>query len=271
MQERKLIKTDRNGTKHYEVVKTCPKCQGFGRIGKFMQYHGGVCYDCNGTGLLKWTEKEYTPEYKEKLDAKAKRKRARAEAERDAEWEQTGRTEALSKLGFNAKGKTYKVLGNTFPIKDALKDAGARFNRLLGWHFTEDTDAYETIELDVKDLYTEDHRRFTEKADAGTSIDARLPKPEGPVSEWQGKVGERITRTLKMTRYFGFDTQYSYYGEVQYIAILEDEDGNQYKWSTQHLWLEENKFVTVKGTVKDHSEYKGVKQTVLTRVKEITE
>ena len=56
--------------------------------------------------------------------------------------------------------------------------------------------------------------------------------------------------------------------------ILSDEDqwGGKYKtygemWTGEGYDIEEGKTYTIKGTVKEHSEYKGTKQTILTRCK----
>ena len=89
--EAKLIKIDRNGSKHYEGMVTCDRCGGAGyyAIGilnnrpVLSPLDGGVCWKCGGKGkvLSKWIER--TPEYQAKLDAKRK---AKQEA-KQAEWE----------------------------------------------------------------------------------------------------------------------------------------------------------------------------------------
>jgi hypothetical protein len=44
------------------------------------------------------------------------------------------KTEWLEANGFSEYGVTYLVLGNSYPIKDSLKDAGFKFSPLLRWH-----------------------------------------------------------------------------------------------------------------------------------------
>ena len=66
---------------------------------------------------------------------------------------------------------------------------------------------------------------------------------------------------------------------VMYIHMFKDENGNKLVWKTSSSlghwengeWnpLEDGITVKVSGTVKDHSEYNGEKQTVLQRVKVI--
>lgn len=89
--EAKLIKIDRNGSKHYEGMVTCDRCGGLGyyAIGinngspVLSPLDHGVCWKCGGTGKVhgKWIER--TPEYQAKLDA---RRQAKLDAQK-AEYE----------------------------------------------------------------------------------------------------------------------------------------------------------------------------------------
>ena len=93
--EAKLIKIDRNGSKHFEGYVPCDRCGGTGTyvwgamINGTPQY-SGVCYKCAGSKKLwrKWIER--TPEYQAKLDAKreafakAQEDFARIQAEKEA-------------------------------------------------------------------------------------------------------------------------------------------------------------------------------------------
>lgn len=89
--EAKLIKIDRNGSKHYEGKVICDRCGGKGYYAIGMHnmqpvlspLDGGVCWKCFGAGKVmgKWIER--TPEYQAKLDAK---RQAKLEAQRAA-WE----------------------------------------------------------------------------------------------------------------------------------------------------------------------------------------
>jgi hypothetical protein len=89
-----------------------------------------------------------------------------------------------------------------------------------------------------------------------------LEKASRKVSEYQGTVGERIKKTLTVKRVFVYD---SYYG-VTHTHIMEDADGNVYKWVSGSS-LSEDETYTLKGTVRAHDDYKGIKQTILTRCK----
>ena len=79
----KLIKIDKNGSKHYEGMIPCDRCGGQGGS-EAWKYTGFTCYKCGGSGQVfaKWIER--TPEYEAKLAEKRKAKAAARMAE-DAE------------------------------------------------------------------------------------------------------------------------------------------------------------------------------------------
>lgn len=91
------------------------------------------------------------------------------------------------------------------------------------------------------------------------------------MSNYVGNVGERIDIEVYLVRRFAFE---SYYG-MQQLYIFKDDEDNLYKWKTskyivdskgQSIEMNENK-IFIKGTIKAHEEYRGVKQTELTRCK----
>ena len=57
---------------------------------------------------------------------------------------------------------------------------------------------------------------------------------------------------------------------MNFIYKFADENGNTIVWKTSKCLcdeLQQESYYTIKGTVKEQSEYKGDKQTVLTRCK----
>lgn len=91
-------------------------------------------------------------------------------------------------------------------------------------------------------------------------------------SEYQGNIGDRITINVVSAKVLYTKEPYSYYGSCSYVQELIDDNGNVYIWSSQNVInlddnFKENGCITVTGTVKDHKDYKGIKQTVLTRCK----
>lgn len=85
-----------------------------------------------------------------------------------------------------------------------------------------------------------------------------------PVSEFQGTVKDKLTQTLKVTRTFGYQTDYGWTYGYEFI----DRTGNVYVWkaSKDHS-LEVDTCYKLTGTVKAHDEFRGSKQTILTRCK----
>lgn len=307
----KYVRTDRNGTRYFTDCR-CNRCGGQGLV--FSKLDNGICWGCGGSGYGNAHEfKVYTPEYAEKLQKKEDERHAKKIEEL-----KKGADEANQKFfqfhGYNENGKTYVVLGKTFEIKDELKELGAKWDNVIGWHFANDTDKYPTVEIDVEDSFFKDicgrfssrgsdhwkpiwyegadeyegdydeNGNFVERkidwetatrkiADANAKLNA-----VNATSEYVGEVGKRmknIKLTFKGSR--TWETHFTYYGETQYLHKFEDENGNALVWKTsnpldkivddKYVRINEDEEITVAATVKEHSEYDGIKQTVLTRVK----
>ena len=106
-------------------------------------------------------------------------------------------------------------------------------------------------------------------------------------SEWVAEPKRRIDLELTLVRDYQYDRPaYTYGYETAHIYTLADADGNCIVWKTTNdidiEWYDEDgrwhcktaepgDRVTMRATVKEHGEYKGVKQTVITRpnVKEV--
>lgn len=258
----KLLRVDKNGTKYWAESK-CSKCGGKGYIDYYYYNQQGVCFECGGTGIKEHTWKEYTPEYAQKLADRRMAKAKKAAPEKNVKF--------FKKEGFSEDGKAWIVLGNTFEIKDALKEAGAKWNNLLGWHFDHET-KFDTFEISVDDVMETDYAGVYMYTDYWAVLDfikeqkaAHAPKT---ASEFVGEIGDKVEMRLTFTAYYTFETHYTYNGEVSYIYKFADENGNTIVWKTgKPMELKEGTEYTVKGTIKAHSEYKGDKQTVLTRCK----
>ena len=80
-------------------------------------------------------------------------------------------------------------------------------------------------------------------------------------SEHVGKVGDRVLVDVESVDVLAsWDTEYG----RTYLLKITDKHGNVYTWKTGSPILD-GEAKRIKGTVKEHSEYNGVKQTVLTR------
>lgn len=276
--KREYIRTDKNGTKYYRVECPCNRCGGAGIIPAFSYVEGGICFECGGNGGWHWEEeKEYTPEYEAKLEArrKAREEKRIAKAKEGAE---ERNQEFFANKGFNENGKTYVVLGNTYVIKEELKAMGAKWENCIGWHLPQDTDKYPTVELDVEDIYFKDYtdsykwnnyKRADEETYSAKIEEAKraLVKATNP-TEFYGEVGEKVTKTVVFSGSHSYTTHFTYNGETHYIHTFKDNENHVFVWKTsKELELVEGSKIVLTGTVKEHNEYKGINQTVLTRCK----
>lgn len=86
------------------------------------------------------------------------------------------------------------------------------------------------------------------------------------VSQYIGEVGKRITFCVKESKVIAsWDVKVSYYStRTTFLNKIVDESGNILIWKSSSL-LDIKPGMKMKGTVKEHSEYQGEKQTVVTR------
>ena len=83
------------------------------------------------------------------------------------------------------------------------------------------------------------------------------------LSNYVGEVGKRQAFTATFEKCFVIETRFGF----QRIYKFRDENENVYIWKTANaINSHEGTKLTFKATVKEHSEYKNEKQTVLTRV-----
>ena len=82
-------------------------------------------------------------------------------------------------------------------------------------------------------------------------------------SKYVGEIGQRLTINVVEAKYI--TSWPTMYGITNLYKFL-DVDGNVYVWFASSD-IDETKVKTLKGTVKDHSERDGIKQTILTRCK----
>ena len=256
-----IERVDKNGTEHW-VDHNCPKCGGAGYIYGYEFVDNGRCWHCGGSGRRTHTWKVRTPEYSAKLAARRDEKtRKKNLAERES---------FLLKNGFNAEGVTYVVIGNTFDIKDDLKAAGAKYSAELGWHFTDKSECFPYVELTTEDCFWENEVAgliWNDFWDIKDLITSRIPK-DISTSVYLGEIGKKLTVNVTLKKSYEVYNNFAsaYYTTTTYIHSFEDDDGNVIIWKTATFLEGDDKF-TLTGTVKEHSEYKGVKQTVLTRCK----
>ena len=115
-------------------------------------------------------------------------------------------------------------------------------------------------------------------------IDKWIDKiPDFAESEYQGKVKERKDFELTLIRRYTYERPaYTYGFETAHIYMFADESGNCFVWKTtnyleqivedengnlEDVFADPGDKVTLRATIKDHSEYRGIRQTVISRPK----
>lgn len=265
-------RVDRNNT-HYYTNTRCPKCGGKGYIPGYEYVEGGVCFLCGGTGRGSQQVIIRTHEYNQKLINARLEKARKTAGERNAKW--------LKSWGFSEQGEAWIVMGKTYEIREELKNAGAIYRDTFGWHFDHYVEEFYTLKISIDDImYVNSDGEAETLAYYGLDgtltwnlfeieeylkeRKAQWEKENAPKTEWCGSIKDKVDLTVKLTRRGRYETMYG----VTYVYTFEDAEGHQLVWKTG-TWLEqeEGAEVTLKGTVKAHSEYKGIKQTELTRCK----
>lgn len=267
-----LDRVDRNGT-HYYTSHRCPKCGGTGYLNYYVHVEGGVCFLCGGTGEYDTKMLVRTVEYQNKLDERRLEKARKTASARNAEY--------LRRQGFSADGKTWVVMGNTYEIKNQLKAVGCKWNQEFGWHFDHKVTDFDTVMVSIEDsipFLDDSTESIGQYSNDGTlyfiasefiqnyvkSLREKYVADHAPKTEYFGNVGDKLELNLTLIHIGGYDTKYGY----TYVYTFVDSEDHQFIWKTGcYLDESEGSTLTVRGTIKAHSEYHGVRQTELTRCK----
>ena len=88
------------------------------------------------------------------------------------------------------------------------------------------------------------------------------------ISQYVGEIGEKVDLDgiLEKCAWFEIPSFRGFGTDTMHIYTFRDSQGNALIWKTSKgLGIEDGEAVHIKGTIKEHSEYKDEKQTVLTR------
>jgi hypothetical protein len=169
-------------------------------------------------------------------------------------------------LGFS-KGYITIFKGDTYPVLEWFQQSVARYHNFWGWYIVSEDEVPEIIpagvtpiQLKWEDVAFADEDQLRPESQIKEHIDSLMYDPSP--SKWQGAVGDRITRYLTVTKVAELPD--GYYGPSTFY-LFEDEEENEYTWTTAARKLELGETYEVVGTIKSLSKYKGKEQTVLTR------
>lgn len=263
--KRTYIRTDRNGTKHYEATFQCDWCSGRGIRPQYMHVHGGVCFYCDGTGVHTREVKEYTAEYAAKLEAKHAAKQAAYAAKQEAERKAWNPLDAVKKQGFGEVVGIVVDAKTGKPVERYEKGSSwlyftAKCKNILDLYFTnldntviaEDKN-FQVVPMPWDEVFVPNYTTMTLQWNENilqTFLDNHYyGYPKCPKSEAVGTVGERLTVDATLKEIKSCDT---FYG-IKYFYTFQDRNFNLLRWDTsKDLEMEVGTAVKLTGTVTKH-------------------
>jgi len=167
-------------------------------------------------------------------------------------------------LGFD-EGYITIYYGETYPNLDWFKAKDeCRYNKKWGWY----TASTETVPIDIPAGVSTAQLTWETASKDGETVDEMAVeafmnhlKYGDSTSQYVGEIGDRLDLRLTIDKVIPVE---GYYGTSS-LHIMHDVDGNVYVWSASTKTLEAGIEYHMRGTVKDHRQYRGVNQTVLTR------
>ena len=182
---------------------------------------------------------------------------------------ETKRKEWLEKNGFSEDGYTYVIKGESYSIKDELKEHGFIFSPILLWHKATIDEEYSERQVrvalaDVADIMAWGTGVFKETA-AKYIKDLTAEAPVNPSLDWAAAPGETIKDIeVQIVKKSSFSGRFGLTNVITFV----DDNNLKYTWfttTTPAFMVGDRVKVTAK--VKDNNEYQGEKITVLTRAK----
>lgn len=161
----------------------------------------------------------------------------------------------------------------TEEINDFFKKSNARYSRSWGWYVIS-TEEVPELPWGITPIHLK--WSYVGNKEGYLYPDAKIKKVvdnilyEDGTSEYQAQIGDRIERTLTVTKNYQFDNN-AYGKSSSTMHTFEDSEGNIYMWTTSAKNWNVGTTHHVRGTVKDHNVFRGNKQTILTRVMEVKE
>lgn len=229
----------------YTRRDSCNKCGGQGGS-EAWKHTGWTCYRCGGTGREEpRIERAYTAEELEKLNATAAKARATREAKQEAKY-------AREREALAAKLRAFDEVHPD--LRQQIASANGSFFESLLASLSKHGNLTDPQIAAAKEIIA---RRAEEKA---------AKELEAAQSQHVGTVKDRIAivgTVTSIVRYAGYD--WSGRECLKHITVITDQQGNQFKYFG--YIADEGVALTVKATIKEHAEYKGLKQTVVQRPK----
>ena len=191
----------------------------------------------------------------------------------------------------------YPMPSNPIPFEDVIswiKDMYDTDEFVSDFHTNARSVFFKTLDDGTREMRHEIHEKymgiavyafFSAKQNHDKMVAKKIAEEEHAKAnaevEYYGAVGDKFELTLTFDKSFCFEGAYGF----TYIHLFHDDEGHQFKWSSsngtykveydktadfggiEYCEFEIGHKYLMRGTVKAHNEYKGVKQTVITRCK----
>lgn len=256
-----------NNKMYVYVKQPCPRCSATGHY----SFDGSstTCYKCGGGKWFKTKVRYYTESQRAAMDKAAEKraeKRAAIQAERAA-----ARINSRHAFGFDEAGYITIYKGDSDVLKTWLYDhrneetgyLAARFNMIFKWYTpskmevpTDLPEGITPIRLNWDDVKINDIE-MKPNEEVTKYVDSLLEDPS--TSEFQGEIGTWLELPLTVKKRIDLDGQYG----ASHMHIMEDANKNVYVWTTGSKSLNPDETYNMKVKVKEHKEYKNVKQTIV--------
>ena len=170
-------------------------------------------------------------------------------------------------LGFK-EGYITIFKGNAYALLEWFqKEPKCRYHNFFGWYcVSEDTlpdpipAGIEPVQLLWENVAIVEEDCLKSESLVRAEVDKLLYEPSS--STHVGAVGDRLDLVLTVTKIVELDN--GFYGPKS-MYIFEDKDKNIFVWSTTPRDLTIGTSYAVRGTIREHTVYKGAPQTILTR------
>jgi hypothetical protein len=236
------------------VTMPCHRCSGIRRFDHWRHVEGGICFACNGSGRGKNARQPlYTAERLAALNATQAKRRA-AKAAEQAVRAAAAQAEADAARGaFLAQHGAVVAWLETVAVSDDDVEGGIRAGfcgdmlirarQWASWNEAQATAVYAAWER------------------------AKARDAARAASTWVGEVGQRLALTVTVERQNVFYRRsFSGYGEeAVYVTTMRTAEGNAIVVKSPRFTAEEGATLALSATVKEHSEYRGERQTLVIR------
>jgi hypothetical protein len=233
--------------KGYSVTEpvTCGRCMGSGHY-SYCQMWGTTCFDCKGRKMVIDTVPLYTADKLAKLNVAEQKRNAKKASAQEAKQAEAARIVAENTAKFDAEHADLLVaLGSLIESKPIIADI-VRKGREKG-------------------SITDPQKSVLVNAVASAQQHAAVQA----ASTHFGAIGDKVNVKVTVTHNANFvRPSFRGYGEeTVYITSMTDANGNVFITKTPNFNEPKGDTFTLTGIVKEHSDYRGVKQTVLKNAK----